>query len=513
METKKRQFILNLFSSYGSSLITAVLSFISVPIALNYWGREIYGIWTILTSFSTYIMASGLGIDTSTGILMTKNSKLEIKISILKKGIRLLVLCSVIMGILLILITCLFPDWMKIIGKMDESNYPIAKISGLLFIAGIIINLPLSAVANSFQAFGRAYMNTLLGMIQVIMNFAIIIITALCKLSLPFYILLTIINTFCCNLIKLLYLIFLIQKLLRNPNQEKSIINNSDSEIDNKYSTILKTGINMSLYGLAIMLVPNFSNLIISNNVDVSSLVPYSMAYKLYITVIFFATNTNVALAPLMGQEYGHGNWEWLQKNYKRMFYTSISFSIFLIFGVIWFSKPFIYLWTGSINNYPGKAIIILLGIYFFVYVMNNLNLVVINSFNYTNKVWLISWAEGCVFLVSSLFLVKKIGVVGTPIGLCMGIIFISSWLYPLWVYKKTEKRFIYDFIFLSKYLAIFIFGIIVYIIFNSFNLSLLLQLLVDFIGFCICVLLLLIFLPQEIKQPLLSKLKKKEIK
>lgn len=508
MESKTKQFILNLFSSYGSTIITAILSFISVPIALNYWGREVYGIWTILTSFATYITASGLGIDTSTGILMTKNSNLYIKLSILKKGIKLLIICSIIMGIFITILTILFPNWLKIIGKMDEANYPIVKTSALIFIAGIIINLPLSAIANSLQAFGKAYMNTLIGLIQVIVNFFIILITVFLNFSLPFYILLTVINTFCCNFIKFIYLLLLVRKLNKNKDYLVSNDIDNNSKNDNRYRTILKTGINMSLYGLAIMLVPNFSNLIISNNVDVSSLVPYSMSYKLYTTVIYLATNTNVALAPLLGQEYGNKNWDWLQKNYKRMFYTSVFISIVLILGVIWFSKPFIYIWTGSLDNYPGNTISILLGLYFFVYVMNNLNLVVINSFNYTNKGWIISWADGAIFLLTSLFFVKRIGVLGIPLGLCLGIYFASSWLYPLWVYKKTDKRFKYDFKYLAKNICVLVISFTVFMFISNLNMSLIIQLLIDFVCFSVNLFVLFFMLPKDIKNLLLNKIR-----
>lgn len=508
MESKKKQFILNLLSSYGSTLITAILSFVSVPIALNYWGREIYGIWTILTSFATYISASGLGIDVSTGILMTKNSNVTVKLSILKKGIKLLLLCSIIISFIIVIITFVFPDWLKIIGKMDEETYPIAKISGLIFIAGIIINLPLGAIANSLQAFGKAYMNTLFGLFQVVMNFLIILITVFCNFNLPLYIILTIINTFTNNLLKLVFLFYLVHKIKKTDDFSSNKLESNNTN-DNRYSIILKTGINMSLYGLAIMLVPNFSNLIISNNVDVASLVPYSLSYKLYSTVIFFATNTNIALAPLLGQEYGKGNWEWLQKIYKKMFYSSVSIAIFLILGVIWFSKPFIQIWTGSLDNYSGNTISITLGLYFFVYVMNNLNITVINTFNYTNKVWFISWAEGAIFLLSSLFLVKKFGVLGVSLGLCLGVYLISLWFYPLWVYKKTEKRFKYDFIYILKNLCILVSSILVFIISDCINVNLIIRLIINFIGFFIFVILLFFVLPSELKEILLRKIRR----
>lgn len=104
MNLNKKQYILNLISSYGNTVIVALLSFISVPIALNYWDKELYGIWTILISFSSYISASGLGIDSATGVLATKNSNYDIKLAIVQKGFKLLLICSTFVLIIFFII-------------------------------------------------------------------------------------------------------------------------------------------------------------------------------------------------------------------------------------------------------------------------------------------------------------------------------------------------------------------------------------------------------------------------
>lgn len=511
MNSNKKYFIYNLITSYGSSLISAVLSLVSVPLALNYWGREVYGIWTILTSFSTYIMASGLGIDNSTGILMTKNVNLNVKISILKKGVKLLFICSIIIAVIISIITLLFPDWLKVIGKMNEENYSVAKIAGLIFIAGVIINLPFNAIANSLQAFGKAYINTLIGIVQNVCNFFCIIITIKLQLTLPIYILTTVINTFVFSIIKLFILVIIVRKCYHTVLGSEIDLLEIRNNLDNRYKTILRTGINMTLYGLAILLIPNFSNLIISNNIDVSSLVPYSLIFRLYTLVIYFATNTNVALAPILGIEYGKGNWEWLNKTYKKMFCTSVSFSVFLVTGVIWLGESFITIWTGNNGNYVGNVISIILGIYFFEYVLNNINIILINAFNYTKKVWLISWADGIIFLLFSHFAIKRIGIVSIPLGLCLGAFCISSWLYPLHVYKKSERRFIYDFKFLFKNIIILFSSILVYLIIHRLKLNFILQTIICVLGIIVTTIVLYLILPTEIKESLLEKIRRRK--
>lgn len=504
MLSNKRHFAYNLLSSYGNTIISVIFSFISVPIALNYWGTELYGVWTIITSFVTYINATGLGIDSATGCLMTKNNGLIVKINILKKGVKLLILCSIVAACILFLLTYFFPNWFKIIGKMDEKNYPIVKISTLIFFVSVIINLPFSAISNSLVSFGKAYIGSLMGIFQTVLQFIIIVLTASFSLSFPFYIGLISFNTLFFNIIKLFIVILTVNKRKLTNN-----IEDEDLSEDNNYKSILKMGINMSLYGIVILLVPNFSNLIISNNIDVEALVPYSFSYKLFALATGLIANINAAASPLMGAEFGKKNWTWIKQTHKKIFEITIPLSIFIVLGVIWLGRPFITLWTGSADNYVGDIISVILGIYFFSMTMHNFNLVIINTFNYTKNNWIISFADGIIFLIVSFFLIKHIGIMSVPIGLTLGSYLISIWAYPVLVYHRSNKQLVYDIKYLTKNLVIFFCSIGIYLIISKLNLSFMYSIFFCCIGMIVSSLVIYIILPKEIKCILLSKFRR----
>lgn len=504
MISNKRHFVYNLLTSYGNTIASAVISFVSVPIALNYWGGELYGVWTILTSFAAYITASGLGIDGATGALMTKNADIRVKVGILKKGVRLLLCSSFVAAAVTLLLTLFVPDWFKIIGKMNEANYPIAKLSAIIFVFGIIINLPLSAVSNSLQSFGKAYIYNVMTTLQNVLVFLSIVITAALKFSLPVYVLLVQSVTILCSLIKLFI-------VLATAKKELAALGDAPPPLpeapDNRYMTILKMGVNGSLYSLALMLVPNISNLIISNNLDVGALVPYSLSFKLFSMITVFVSNVNVSMSPLMGREYGNKNWTWLVDAHKKMFKSTVSLGLFVILGVIWLSKPFIFFWTGSTKNYAGDFISILVGLYFLIMVLSTVNHVVINAFNYTSKVWVISWADGAVFLLSSLLFIKKLGVLAVPLGLCAGGYLVSFWAYPLLVYLRTQKRFKYDFAYLLKNFCAFIISLMLFLIVSNLNVSFAAQTFLQVLGMAATTVVLLLLSPAEFKNVLLKKI------
>ena len=503
MINNKKHFLYNLLASYGNTVVTTILSFISVPIALSYWNKDIYGVWTILGSFAIYIAISGLGIESATGVLMTKNPNINIKIAILRKGVILLIFCSLIAALLIIVLTVFNPDWFRIIGKMDEVYYSVVKISVLIFTASIILNLPLNAFAYSLQAFGKAYVNTVIGTLQAISNFFILLLTVYFAFAFSTYVLFFSCNTLFWSIIKL-SIVLIHLKYIRKKESVETV---PTIAFDNHYSVIIKTGVNMSLYGAAVLLAPNLSNLIISNNIDVATVIPYSILYKLFAASVLFVTNMNIALAPVLGIEFGKDNWAWLTQTYKKMFYASVSLAVFLIMGTIWFGRPFIRIWTGTFENYPGHFISVALGFYFFVYILNNVNLVIINSFNYTNKIWLISWTECIIFILGSLLLVKKYGVTSIPLGLCFGIYGISSWAYPLVIYRRTLKRFFYDFNYLAKNIAIFILSITLYLITALVKLDFYLEIIVDCMGMLLTSFGIYLCLPYTMKQYIKNKL------
>lgn len=503
MSSNKKQYFFNLIAHYGNLGLASLLNLISVPIALKYWGAQQYGIWTVITTFTVYISSFGLGIDSATGILMTKNPSVCSKLQLLKKGSKLL-LCSALIGLsVFFLITLFFPNWYVIIGKMDVENYPIARKCMIIFVIGTFLNMIFGAVAQTFGAFERLYINTFLGSLQQIFSFLIILITVFAKFSLIFYIFLLQINQLFFNFIKLVLFHIVIRKY--NKNKE---IYEGDKENQEGYKSILKTGLNLTLYGLPTILVPNLSNLIISNSIGIENVVPYSILNKVFSLAISFVLVINMSAAPIYGKEFGNNNWDVLQSLYKRLFYSTVSIGVFCVLAVILLGRSFIIIWTGDVVNYPGDLVAIFLACYFFLYGLNNLNLIVLNSFNFVNKLWIFSWSENIVFLFISFISIKFIGVVAIPLGLFLGLMFTSMWGYPLMIQRRTNYKLTYDYLYIIKNLFIFVIGIVLNYIISLLNFSFTLDLIFKIITLSLTIIFCFFVMPKQIRKDLFLKLK-----
>lgn len=495
--SNKKHFILNVLTNYGSTIIQTIMGFITVPIALAYWDNELYGVWLIITSFSVYITTSGLGIDTATGILMTKNPDNVVKIQIFKKGLLLISISITLVTLLFLLIINFFPNWIKVLGKMSDSTLEIARVVSIIFFFSILVNLFFNVISCSFAAFQKTYINNLISFVSIILNFVNLIITVICKFSFITYIVFNGLIIVLLGLVKIVIFCKIVSQ--QNIPNSKILV----TAEDNNYKNILKTGLRFSFYGIAIVMVSNVSNLIISNFIDIKSVVPYSMIYKLYSMAFLLLASLNVSLSPILGKKFGEKDWTWITDKYKTFFKITVAFSSLIYIGIIFLGKEFIILWVGE-DRYPGLQISLILGFYFFLFGLTNLNLVLINAFNFTKLIALITWLDVLVFFCFSIPAFKFIGISSIPLGLSMGSLLVSSWALPFILYKRSNKHITYDFKFLLLIIVIltvcFIIGLSIKKTITSFNGHVI-------FGVCIC-LIYVFFLTFILKNDILKIIK-----
>jgi O-antigen/teichoic acid export membrane protein len=505
--SNKRHFLLNMASSYGSNILGTIISFISVPIALQYWGDEKYSVWIIITSLAVYLGMSGLGVDVAAGLLMVKNADLSRKRVILNRGLVVTAISAVLFFLVLALFSYFVPDWVRFIGKISAENIGIAKYTAIIFILSFLINLPLGTIGNSFAAYEKTYISIVLSTLLGVLTFLLLIITKALKFSLVQYSLLYCSLTFAFNLFRALVL-FHIRKKYEQDHAGIVMTPQESDEDDTKYSTLMKMGLRLAVYGIALLGMTNIGNFIISNKMSAAMLVPYSLTFKLLSVAFNFLCTFNNASAPIFGKEYGKKNWDWIVASYKRLFCFSFAFAGFIIVGMSLFIKDFIDLWVGR-GRFSGMPIVFALSLYFINVSLQNINTIIINSFNYTKKVWLVMWCDAILFIVLSFVLIEKMKTLGVALAMGIGTSIVSSWALPLVIYRRSGKRLRYDF----KFMIVMLVCVLAFMISATFVNSLIglmyIRIPVDFIFLsCFCVLAYFIF-PKEMRGELLGLIKK----
>lgn len=438
----RKHYILNVVSRFGNTFAVSFIGMISAPISLNYWKPELYGIWAIIHSFTAYLSISGLGVDVAAGILMTKTNDVSEKKSILRKSMVLVVGSMILALTLFVIIAFLFPDWARVMGKMSPEALPIARTSGLIYIVSVFLSLPFSTISNSFQAYKKAYINNVFSLIKTILNFLILLLVVFFKRTLVEHAIYIAVSGLLWNLAK----VAVYRRIVRGYSPDK------EEKTDNptSYRNVVITGMRLSFYGIAVMLSKNVGNLIISNVLEVSHVASFSLANRVVYLLMVVVMTINNSMGPLFGKEYANRNWPWIVKVHDKLFASTIILSGLLCYGCMFFLRDVISLWVGRHMD-PGMPMAAFMGLWAFSYCLSNFNYVIINSFNYTKGVVLISWGELAAFAGSGIFLTRWIGVSGVPAGMFLGSLLVSLWALPLLIRKRSGDRLRYDFRLLGR--------------------------------------------------------------
>jgi len=255
----------------------------------------------------------------------------------------------------------------------------------------------------------------------------------------PMYAILVGISWLILNIIKTI--IFLREKNIYEAETKESIGNRMAEE---SRHIILITGVRLWLYGMALMVTQNIGSLIISNHLSINQVTPYILTYKIFSLLFTIVTMTNISAAPMLGREYSIGNWPWIIQMHKKLFISTLFLNGAIWIGSIMFLKDVIRVWVGA-TGYAGFLTTVLLGAWFLLHGLSNLNYVVINAFNYTKKISLISWLETIVFIIVSTLLIGSVGIAAIPIGLLCGTIIGPLWALPYIIHKRSKGSLKYD--------------------------------------------------------------------
>lgn len=445
--SNKKNYMFTLISGLGGVVFSILLNLVTIPISLNYWKADRYGIWVLLTSILLYLGMTNLGLNTAASVLMGKNPKIVDKMIILKRSLLILLISVGIMFIAFYALNLVTKDWINMIGKIPNNLKEETYSACVILVIFYLLSLPFSLLSAVYTGFQKVYLENVFNIALNIINFLVLILVIILKGNLIYYSILWGISLVSFNLIKYLFFYFSIyRKMSKDMNYEKSTFN-----IETEYKTIFFTGIRFFFIGIASTIIWNTDILVISNYISIKSVVPYFITFKLFSIVYGVIFQVCGSIMPLLAKEYGNNNFDWTNK-----IYSSFLILIAVVGGATWigsvlFYRDFITLWTSS-SSYAGLPVVIALGGYSYLLGMSVLNSGIVNSFNYSSLTPFVAWGEAIIKIILSIWLGKFLGLAGVAIGTFLGSLFSQSWVLPILIQKRSEGKMIYDFTVLKKH-------------------------------------------------------------
>ena len=501
--TNKRNYFITILYSFGAMFLTMIVGIISIPISLNYWRPEKFGMWALISTMITYLSVSNLGLNSTASTLICKNNSFNIKMIALKKTTKLLLISVTIFLIAFIILNTTSKNWIFIIGIIPENlineTYYAIVWSTVLF----VINVPLSNISSALNGFQRMYVDKLFSIISTILGFLMLIITIHFHGSLVMFSILTGFNSITINIIKIIYFYYEIYIKERLKNYDTgSDISYSD---ETSYKNIIITSMRFFSIGIATMVVWNTDNLVISHLLSVKDVTPYAITFKLYCFIFSIIAIVNGSMMPLFGKEIGNDNWQWLNKVYSTMLVIIAVMGGLTWLGGILFLKDIIYLWAGK-EAYAGLLTVFSLGGYSYLLCIVNLNSGILSALNYISKTVYIGWLEAIINITLSIVFVKYFGIGGAALGTFIGSLLSVFWLLPIVIVKETNNRLNINKTFLFKHLFFIIMPLIfIAMLIQIFVNNMLLRVFAGCIVVIVYLIVSYIMVPKYVKQYILN--------
>ncbi len=471
--SNKKNYIFTLISGLGGVVFSIILNLVTIPISLNYWKNDRYSIWVLLTSILLYLGMTNLGLNTAAAVLMGKNPQVNDKMKILKRSLLILLISVGIIFIVFYALNLVTNNWINLIGEIPNNLKEETYSACVILVIFYLISLPFSLLSAVYTGFQKVYIENIFNIALNVINFLVLIIVIISKGDLIFYSVLWGGALVFFNVAKYLFFYFSIYRKLTNVTSEDILTDNHETT----YKTIFSTGIRFFFIGIASSIVWNTDILVISNFIDIQSVVPYFITFKLFSIVYGIIFQVNNSIMPLLGKEYGQNNFDWINKIYGSFLVLMAVIGGATWVGSILFYRDFITLWASS-TSYAGLYVVIALGGYSYLLGMSVLNSGILNSFNYSTITPFIAWGEALIKLLFSIWLGKVWGLAGVAFGTFLGSLLSQTWVLPILIKERSSGKIFYDFTSLKRH---FIFAIlpclIISVLVQIFNINIFIRL------------------------------------
>lgn len=341
-------------SNFSVKTISILVNLISVPLTLNYLGKEKFGIWLTLTStislfnFLDFGLGSGLvnQISESQGV----GNKLNIKKSV-TTTIFLLSFISIFLGIIYFMFSCYWLN--NLYRSLRVSSKNEVDIAINLLVVFILINIPLGVIQRIYDGFQQGFKFTTISLIGILLNLIFLILTIYTKSGLEYLVLSINLGTLISVLIAGFFLIK--KNLYLLPNFKYF-----DSKL---IFQILGQGFLFFIMTVFTIVAYTTDNFIIAESLDFAQVTKFDLAKKIF-SASAIAQFFIIPLWPMFNEAIAAENYIWSRKILVKI--TKIALGVTVVFSLpllIW-GNEIVYLWTRQNQDIPFG---VLLGFYFFI--------------------------------------------------------------------------------------------------------------------------------------------------
>lgn len=464
----KNNYLKSILYSYGSVVITSLFGFITVPLSLNYFGKDLFGMFSIANDTLAYLALFNFGIPWATATIFAKLLSYHEQRKLILKAFILLLLLSAVMTMSTLVVNLLFPNWTNFISGLDLHTIEIAKLFIGISIAFYIIKLPFSLFSQLMIFINHVYIAKIIDVLSVLLSFIILLVVVYFKFNIVQY---AIINGLV-SLIPLLISVVIFFKIWKSLSQRSNDAP-CNSEETVSYQQLISSSFYFFLNGIGGLILGNTDSFIIGHYLGIGAVAEYSVMFKFFMILFMIITQLMNVINPLYPKLLKENKREQLALLFNlttKIFPIIGGFLFILLFGVF---KDFVVLWIQNDKIFIGNASCFALSLYCYFICSSIVPYSALMSLNYSKEIYVLTLLEAMVNLCLSIYLVTKIGVAGVVFGTLIAHVLTIFILVPKKLNRLIPNLFEFNFSYVIKHVCFVIVptSILIYLL-NAYPLS-----------------------------------------
>jgi O-antigen/teichoic acid export membrane protein len=417
---------------YLARALAIVISFVSVPLTLNYLDKERYGLWLTISSIIAYLNVTdlGLGLSLQNRVAESRGRNEEAKTGeLLSTAFAVMVAVGVLVAGATIVATWLAPlgHWFHITSPQVEREL---RATLTVTAATFAYLLPVRMILNAQTGFQEAYVGGLWGIGGSVMSLAALLLVIAFKGT----------------MVSLALATFLLGQLMNLANVWQFFRRHPQTAIAWKkvdfslLHPLFSLGWQFFVIQIYTVILWQTSNLVIATRIGAQSVVPYAVAFRLIWLPFSVLSSIPIALWPAYTEAKARGDWDWIASTYTRTTVLTVLLAGLAAVIIFVWGEEFILWWAGPKAQGPmwmmaGLSLYIISGHW------TNCNAIVVNAVGRPIEQVGSGFVDAALNLGLSLYLIGVWGLAGVAWGMTAANLLVSTWFLAWAAWRMTERR------------------------------------------------------------------------
>jgi len=329
-------------AALSQKFLTVTLGLVTVPVTINYLGKEQFGLWMLITSLVSWLQLSDVGV---TGGLLNSIAEADgkderEKISrYIKAALLFLSGVAGVVGVLAFIAAPLIP-WSSVLSTDDATILNLAPYTFMASAAMYLITLPLTVAATTLRALQRGYIADWILTSGAVISALLLFLAVYAKLSVPYLV----IAQSSGQLLAAMVMICMLARYVDN-------LSWSNLEFDKAvFRRVAHSSVPLVLLQVGGLLVNELIAVIVAQTESLRAVSDYYLLQRIYIFILTVGGGLILGFYPALREAFERHDYQWVKIATVRMIAIRVG-------GVTLVGLSLIFVGNYAIETVFGQAL------------------------------------------------------------------------------------------------------------------------------------------------------------